>query len=144
MNKSWDSDKGGKDEWIKWLTEVMSEVNRVLKSGGHGLVWSLPRTSHWTAMALENAGFEIRDCVYHIHGQGFPKSLNVSKGIDKKFKAERKVIGKENPFRDGAIRKVKFGYMDGNNIYGGGKGQLLNDGLRDRTAPSTDLAKKYD
>lgn len=93
MNKSWDSNRGGRDESMKWLTEVMTEALRVLKAGAHGLVWALPRTSHWTAMALENAGFEIRDCVYHIQSQGFPKSLNVSKGIDKKFGAERKVVG---------------------------------------------------
>ena len=56
MNKKWDSDKGGRDEWIKWLCEIMIEVKRVLKPGAHGFVWALPRTSHWTAMALENAG----------------------------------------------------------------------------------------
>ena len=89
MNKEWDSNKGGRDEWMQWLTEVMTEAKRVLKHGGHALVWAIPRTSHWTAMAIENAGFEVRDCVYHIQSQGFPKSLNVSQAIDKKFGAER-------------------------------------------------------
>lgn len=83
MGKEWDSNKGGRDEWIKWLTSVMQEGLRVLKPGGHTLVWALPRTSHWTATALENAGFEIRDCVYHLFGSGFPKSLDISKAIDK-------------------------------------------------------------
>lgn len=86
MNKSWDEDKGGRDQWMNWMQEVFTEVQRVLKPGAHALVWSIPRTSHWTAMSLENSGFEIRDCVYHIQGQGFPKSLNVSKAIDKKMK----------------------------------------------------------
>ena len=55
MGKEWGSNKGGRDEWIAWLTEVMQECYRVLKPGAHGLVWALPRTSHWTATALENA-----------------------------------------------------------------------------------------
>ncbi len=77
-----------------WLTEVFwRECLRVLKPGGHAVVWSLPRTSFYTAMALQQAGFEIRDCVYHIFGQGFPKSLNVSKAIDKMAGVEREVIG---------------------------------------------------
>lgn len=93
MGKAWDSDKGGRDAWIAWLAEVMRECLRVLKPGGHALVWSIPRTSHWTATALEDAGFEIRDCVTHLFGSGFPKSLDVSKAIDKAAGAERKVIG---------------------------------------------------
>lgn len=68
MSKGWDSDKGGRDQWIAWLAEIMREVLRVLKPGAHGLVWALPRTSHWTATALENAGFEIRDVHMHIFG----------------------------------------------------------------------------
>lgn len=79
MGKEWDSDKGGRDGWIAWMTEVMRECHRVLKPGAHGLVWAIPRTSHWTATALENAGFEVRDVVTHLFGSGFPKSLNVEK-----------------------------------------------------------------
>lgn len=78
MGKDWDNDKGGRDGWVAWLTEVMAECLRVLRPGGHALVWALPRTSHWTATAIENAGFEIRDVHHHIFGTGFPKSLNVS------------------------------------------------------------------
>lgn len=80
MGKDWDSDRGGRAEWVNWLTEIMQEVIRVLKPGGHALVWSIPKTTHWTAWALENSGFEIRDCIYHIFGSGFPKSLNISDG----------------------------------------------------------------
>jgi site-specific DNA-methyltransferase (adenine-specific) len=79
MGKEWDSDKGGRDGWIKWMAEVMTECKRVMKPGAHGLVWAIPRTSHWTATALEDAGFEIRDVVTHLFGQGFPKSLNIEK-----------------------------------------------------------------
>lgn len=75
MGKDWDGDKGGRDQWIAWLASVMRECLRVLKPGGHALVWALPRTSHWTATAIEDAGFEIRDVHHHIFGTGFPKSL---------------------------------------------------------------------
>lgn len=79
MGKGWDDDKGGRDTWIEWMSEVMRECMRVMKPGAHGLVWALPRTSHWTATALEDAGFEVRDIVNHVFGSGFPKSLNVEK-----------------------------------------------------------------
>lgn len=81
MGKDWDHHKGGRDAWIAWLKGVMQECFRVMKPGAHGLVWALPRTSHWTATALENAGFEIRDVVTHLFGSGFPKSLNIGKTV---------------------------------------------------------------
>lgn len=81
MGKEWDADKGGRDAWIAWLAERMREAMRVLKPGGHALVWALPRTSHWTGTALELAGFEIRDRVSHLFGSGFPKSLDIGKSI---------------------------------------------------------------
>ena len=83
MARGWDSDKGGRDHWIKWMQEVATECKRVLKPGGHAFVWAIPRTSHWTATAWENAGFEIRDVVAHIFGSGFPKSHNVEKALQK-------------------------------------------------------------
>lgn len=79
MGKDWDGDKGGAKEWIAWMTEVMAECHRVLKPGAHGLVWAIPRTSHWTGTALEMAGFEVRDCITHLFGSGFPKSMNLQK-----------------------------------------------------------------
>lgn len=82
MNKAWDKDKGGMDAWVQWLAGAMGEARRVLKPGAHGLVWALPRTSHWTALALERAGFEVRDRVTHIFGTGFPKSKNdIAEGL---------------------------------------------------------------
>jgi len=54
--------------FIATLTPIFAECLRVLKPGAHGLVWALPRTSHWTATALEDAGFEIRDVVSHLFG----------------------------------------------------------------------------
>lgn len=79
MNKEWDKDKGGRDSWIKWMESISVECLRVLKPGGHALVWALPRTSHWTATAWENAGFEVRDKIAHVFGSGFPKSRDIWK-----------------------------------------------------------------
>ena len=93
MGKAWDHDKGGRDQWIAWMTSVMVECHRVLKPGGHILVWALPRTSHWTGMAIENAGFEPRDKLIHAFASGFPKSLSVGKAIDRAAGAEREVVG---------------------------------------------------
>lgn len=83
MGREWDSDKGGRISWVAWMTEVMSQALRVLKPGAHALVWAIPRTSHWTATALEEAGFEIRDICTHHYGSGFPKSQDVGKFINK-------------------------------------------------------------
>jgi len=70
MNAEWDKDKGGRDKWIEWLASIMREALRVLKPGGHAAIWSLPRTSHWTGMALELAGFEVRDCIANLYDSG--------------------------------------------------------------------------
>src|SRR3972149_4781845 len=107
MGKDWDDNKGGRDKWIAWLTEVMQEAYRVMKPGAHGLVWALPRTSHWTATALENAGFEIRDRVAHIFGNGFPKSFNVGKQNKKKRKKEKKKK-KKNKKKKKKKKKIFF------------------------------------
>lgn len=79
MGKSWDANRGGRDQWVKWLRERMEQCHRVLKPGAHAVVWALPRTSHWTAWAVEDAGFEIRDVAVHLFGQGMPKSKHVLK-----------------------------------------------------------------
>lgn len=93
MGRSWDGDHGGRDNWVKAFAALYKECLRALKPGGHAIVWALPRTSHWTATALEDAGFEIRDIIHHHFGSGFPKSLDVSKAIDRAAGAERETVG---------------------------------------------------
>lgn len=68
MGKTWDHDHGGRDGWVRAFAAIFAECLRVLKPGGHALVWALPRTSHWTACALEDAGFEVRDVITHHFG----------------------------------------------------------------------------
>jgi len=77
MGKSWDS------SGIAFNVEVWTEALRVLKPGGHLLAFSGSRTYHRMAVAIEDAGFQIRDQIMWIYGSGFPKSLDVSKAIDK-------------------------------------------------------------
>jgi site-specific DNA-methyltransferase (adenine-specific) len=93
MGKSWDS------TGIAYSVELWTEALRVLKPGGHLLAFSGSRTYHRMACAIEDAGFEIRDQIMWLYGSGFPKSHNVSKGIDKAAGAVREVVG---PTRAGA------------------------------------------
>ncbi len=135
MNKEWDKDKGGRNQWIAWFEEIMEECYRVLKPGAHGLVWALPRTSHWTATALENAGFEVRDVVNHIFGSGFPKSLDVSKAIDKAAGAKREVIGVDPQAarRNKTVSKFASTY-----------GEIKDTDSCPVTAPATPEAKQWE
>jgi site-specific DNA-methyltransferase (adenine-specific) len=77
MGQTWD---GGD---IAFRAETWREVWRVLKPGGYLLAFSGTRTYHRMAVAIEDAGFEIRDCIGWHYGSGFPKSLDVSKAIDR-------------------------------------------------------------
>lgn len=82
-----------RDPFIQFITEVFKEVYRVLKPGGYGVVWALPRTSHWTAMGLENAGFEILDTIEHLYGNGYPKTSNSMKPAHEPWWLIRKPSG---------------------------------------------------
>jgi DNA modification methylase len=126
MGKAWDGDKGGRNQWIAWMQEVAIECNRVLKPGSHALVWAIPRTSHWTATAWENAGFEVRDILAHIFGSGFPKSHNVGKSIDKLQGNEREVTeggqvasGLGGDRMDGGKANPDYKYTKGNSKWEG-------------------------
>jgi DNA modification methylase len=77
----------------EWCEEWAAECLRVLKPGGHMLAFGGTRTYHRLACAIEDAGFEIRDSIHWVYGSGFPKSLNVSKAIDKAAGAQRETVG---------------------------------------------------
>ncbi len=142
MNRAFDSNRGGRDKWIAWLAEIMREAMRTMRPGAHGLVWALPRTSHWTGMALEDAGFEVRDRITHHQGAGFPKSHNVSKAIDKMADAEREVVGTKLG-RPGYSLNPNPGH--GVSMSGNVDGSLRNPEAECAiTAPATDEARKWE
>lgn len=121
MGKDWDSFVPPPAVW--------EECYRVLKPGGHMAVFAGTRTQDLMGLSIRLAGFEIREQLNWIYGTGFPKSMDVSKAIDKAAGAEREVLS-ERP------------------AYGiGGKG-ILNghsEGATAKvTAPATDEAKKWE
>jgi len=128
MGKQWD---GGD---IAFRPETWAEVYRVLKPGAHLLAFGGTRTYHRMACAIEDAGFEIRDTIMWVYGSGFPKSHDVSKGIDRAAGAERQVVGK---------------YVSPENTSGGKGRRFCHDptrelnGLPDITAPATDAARQW-
>ena len=112
MGKSWDS------TGIAFQKETWELAYQLLKPGGHLLAFSSSRTYHRMAVAIEDAGFEIRDQLMWIYGSGFPKSYNIGKGVDKKLGNEREVVGKGKAgaaFHYGAVGDGGFGNtFDGN------------------------------
>jgi site-specific DNA-methyltransferase (adenine-specific) len=89
MGKKWDS------SGIAYSVELWRECLRVLKPGGHLLSFGGTRTWHRVAVGIEDAGFEVRDSIAWMYGSGFPKSLDVSKAIDKQSGYQGAVIGTE-------------------------------------------------
>jgi hypothetical protein len=85
MGKKWDYDVP--------TTELWAECLRVLKPGGYLLAFAGTRTQHRMAVRIEDAGFEIRDMIAWVYGNGFPKSLNIGKAVDKLQGNERDVVG---------------------------------------------------
>jgi len=104
MGKEWDSFVPGPAIW--------KEVFRVLKPGGHLLCFAGTRTYDLMCMSIRLAGFEIRDCIQWLYGSGFPKSHDISKAIDKKLGAERKVLGASPNWRESKRDREKDGKME--------------------------------
>ena len=121
MGKRWDYDVPSVELWAECL--------RVLKPGGHLLAFAGTRTQHRMAVRIEDAGFEIRDMIAWVYGSGFPKSLDVSKAIDKAAGVEREVIS-----------------IAGQSLAGGGRIATtgMTGGKYFITAPATDAAKQWD
>jgi site-specific DNA-methyltransferase (adenine-specific) len=87
MGKEWD---GGD---IAFRPETWELALKLLKPGGHLLAFSASRNYHRMAVAIEDAGFEIRDQMMWLYGSGFPKSQNMGKAVDKKQGNKREVLG---------------------------------------------------
>ena len=123
MGKRWDYDVPSVEVWAECL--------RVLKPGGHLLAFAGTRTQHRMAVRIEDAGFEIRDMIAWMYGSGFPKSLDVSKAIDKAAGAEREVVG--GRVRLGDARAYA---THGDSIFAGAETGSI-------TAPATDAARQW-
>jgi site-specific DNA-methyltransferase (adenine-specific) len=138
MGKKWDS------TGIAYSVELWQECLRVLKPGGHILAFGGSRTWHRLAVAIEDAGFELRDSIAWLYGSGFPKSLDVSKAIDKAAGAEREVAVEtvSDLFGEREERKEKpaFGIGANGEAFGGhAEGAMF----REDTGPATEEAKKW-
>lgn len=141
MNKSWDS------TGIAFKKETWQNCFEVLKPGGYLLAFGGSRTYHRIACAIEDAGFEIRDCVMYLYGTGFPKSMDIAKALEGKL-----TLGSSNP--------KDFKKLNGEQITRGNWGYAtmqLEQGYRNKNydteaesetylgklEPTTDLAKEW-
>jgi DNA modification methylase len=122
MGKHWDKGVPDADMW--------RQVFRVLKPGAHLLSFFGTRTYHRGVVAIEDAGFEIRDQIGWLYGSGFPKSLDIGKAIDKAAGAEREVVGTGRSGDNAGMQD-----LGPSGIKGGEYGI---------TAPATDAAKQWD
>ena len=111
---------------------VWEECMRVLKPGGHMAVFAGARTQDLMGLSIRLAGFEIRDTLGWIYGSGFPKSMDVSKAIDKAAGAEREVVG----------RRVRLG--DSTDYPTRGDSMFAGSETGNVTAPATSEAQRWD
>jgi DNA modification methylase len=137
MGKAWD-DLGSGAEVQRWHKTWATKALQYLKPGAFSLVFGGTRSHHRLMSGLEDAGFEICDTLMWVHGSGFPKSLDVSKAIDKAAGAERKIIGVRE-YADGHIQRSsddKLAPPIGTFV------RSQDD--RILSAPATDEAKRWD
>lgn len=130
MGKGWDYGVPGVPFWEAAL--------RVAKPGAMLLAFGGTRTHHRLTCAIEDAGWEIRDCLMWLYGQGFPKSHNISAAIDKAAGAEREVV-----------HARRFGGRNGESATAGASNGGTQGGCnfkdeRSLTAPATDAAHQWD
>lgn len=131
MGRAWDN------SGVAYDVAMWKECLRVLKPGGHLLSFGGSRTYHRMACAVEDAGFEIRDQIQWIFGSGFPKSMNVSKAIDRAAGLEQEVVGIDaSSHRPNAERNHVNGQVGSFGFKGEGSSLI--------TAPTTDSAKQWD
>jgi site-specific DNA-methyltransferase (adenine-specific) len=137
MGKGWDN------SGIAFQPDTWKKCYEVLKPGGYLLAFGGSRTFHRIACAIEDAGFEIRDTIMWLYGSGFPKSMDISKQIDKSKGLERKVIGMRNPHLDGGLRKHT---SPGQFLSSGNNRKYVkdtNNGLVEITEPACELSKQW-
>jgi len=144
MGKAWDS--------ALPTVEVWQELLSVCKPGAMLLSFGGTRTFHRLACAIEDAGWEMRDCINWLYGSGFPKSLDISKAIDKAAGAERELTGRVKPGHEGFANRGNMSSVASFKGTLGGTGGFERPWMDDpekveayhqETAPSTDAAKEW-
>ena len=120
MGRAWDHGVPGVEFW--------KEALRVAKPGAHLLSFGGTRTFHRIACAIEDAGWEVRDCIMWLYGSGFPKSMDISEAIDKKLGAEREKV-------QGVYGKTSFGLINDDS--------WTSHKTTDSNIPVSDEAKKW-
>jgi len=124
MGRSWDQ------AGVAFDPATWAEALRVLKPGGHLLAFGGTRTYHRMTCAIEDAGFEVRDCLAWMYGSGFPKSLDVSKAIDRAAGAKREVVAERPASKASVAWREREGRSD----------RLTPAPI---TAPATDDAQRW-
>lgn len=128
MGKAWDHGVPGIAYW--------RAIYRVLKPGAHLLAFGGTRTYHRMACAIEDAGFEVRDTIMWIYGSGFPKSLDISKAIDKAAGAKREHVATGDP-----VKRMIPGADQHKGGWEKNNGRVYVPG---ESAPATEAAAKWD
>lgn len=136
MGKKWDYDVPS--------TEIWEEAFRVLKPGGHLLAFAGTRTQHRMAVRIEDAGFEIRDMIAWVYGSGFPKSMDVSKAIDKAAGVVREVKGTYDPRGTYDGKERSSNAINTNWRESEGRKDAIDMSSKPITEPATDDAKKWE
>jgi len=133
--------RGDRGRFVTWLAERLAESQRVLKPGGYALVWGIPKLSHWTAWAIEDAGFELQDRITHIFGSGSGAgALDVSKAIDKELGTteHREIVGRYRVSGNALTPTSKKGGTYGVGVPNAEPGELT------RTTGGSPEAKSFD
>lgn len=138
MSRAWDA------SGIAYRVDLWREVLRVLKPGAHLLAFGGTRTYHRMTCAIEDAGFEIRDCITWHYGSGFPKSMDVSKAIDRAAGVEREVIGSYKATGTAARRSKSGGVSSFGTSSADAETSEVDPNARILiTAPATDAARQW-
>ena len=134
MNKGWDNENN-----IAGNPELYKKLITKMKAGSYVALFGHSRTHHRIMVALEEAGFELRDTLTWLYGSGFPKNHNIGKAIDKKLGGKREVISTRPLQGNGKTMKSGFHQPDGT-----GKGNTIKQDVFEITAPATDEAKEWE
>jgi DNA modification methylase len=130
MGKGWDKGVPSVEFWLEML--------RVAKPGAHLVAFGGTRAYHRLTCAIEDAGWEVRDCLMWLYGTGFPKSHDVSKAIDREAGAEREVVS-TTPAGNGPLKRGHVNSSGGGLSIGTERSPEVKV-----TAPATEAAKQWE